>query len=134
MYDKIKLLLIGLSSLVTITHEEVSMETNQKQCIPCEGGVKPLAETEITQALVNLPGWVMATEKEPYRLSKEFRFKNFELAMDFVNQVAHISEEQGHHPDIYIFYNLVRLDLYTHAIDGISQNDLIMAELINELP
>jgi 4a-hydroxytetrahydrobiopterin dehydratase len=66
------------------------------------------------------------------KIIREFKFGDFKAAMGFVNEVAAVAEAEGHHPDIYIFYNLVRLELSTHAIGGLSENDFIMAAKIGE--
>jgi len=72
------------------------------------------------------PGW----ELEEDKLSRRFKFRDFREAMAFVNRVADLAEEEGHHPDIHIFWNRVQLDLTTHAIKGLSENDFIMAAKI----
>jgi 4a-hydroxytetrahydrobiopterin dehydratase len=76
-----------------------------------------------------VPGW----ELDENKLSRRFKFKNFREAMAFVNRIADLAEEEGHHPDIHISWNRVRLDLTTHAIKGLSENDFIMAAKTNEL-
>jgi 4a-hydroxytetrahydrobiopterin dehydratase len=81
------------------------------------------------QMLGQVPGWELADST----LTRRFRFKNFKEAMAFVNKVAELAEAEGHHPDIHISYNRVRLDLTTHAIKGLSDNDFIMAAKINRL-
>lgn len=101
-----------------------------KKCVPCEGGVPPLTADEARGLLEQVNAWQLADAKG---LVKEFRFKNFKQAMAFVNKVAEVAEEEGHHPDIYIFYNRVRLSLSTHAIGGLSENDFIVAAKIDLL-
>jgi 4a-hydroxytetrahydrobiopterin dehydratase len=76
-----------------------------------------------------LPGW----ELQENKLTRRFRFKDFKEAMAFVNKVADLSESEGHHPDIYISWNRVRLELTTHAIKGLSENDFIMAAKVSEM-
>jgi 4a-hydroxytetrahydrobiopterin dehydratase len=78
-----------------------------------------------------VPGWRLV-EGEPPRLTRSLKFKDFAPAMEFVNEIAAIAEAEGHHPDIYISWNRVRLELVTHAIHGLSMNDFIMAAKINE--
>jgi len=102
-----------------------------KKCVPCEGGVDPFNETKIKQYLGYLSKpWTVTDNK---KISYEFKFKDFKEAMDFVNKVAEIAEEEQHHPDIYIFYNKVRIELWTHAINGLSENDFILATKIELL-
>lgn len=106
----------------------MSSDLSSKKCVPCEGGVLPFTENEIRtyQSQLTTP-WLV---KENKKIQREFRFKNFKLAIDFVNKVADIAENEGHHPDIYIYYNIVNLELWTHAIGGLSENDFIMARKI----
>ncbi len=104
---------------------------SEKKCVACEGGVPPLAEAEIKTYLPQIKeGWEVIENK---KIQKEFIFENFKQAMEFVNKVAPIAEEEGHHPDIYIFYNKVKLELWTHAIGGLSENDFILAAKVDTL-
>ena len=99
----------------------------QKRCVPCEGGVPSLAKEEVERLLAQVSGWSFSGKW----ITKEFKFKNFVEAMKFVNRVADIAEAEGHHPDIHIHYNRVRFDIWTHAIDGLSENDFILAAKID---
>jgi 4a-hydroxytetrahydrobiopterin dehydratase len=98
----------------------------QKHCVPCEAGTPPLSEQESEALLEQVPGWQL----EDNKLTRRFKFHDFKEAMVFVNRVAALAEEEGHHPDIYISWNRVRLDLTTHAIKGLSENDFILAAKI----
>ena len=102
-----------------------------KECVPCEGNVPPLGEKEIRKYLPEVPGWIISNSNK--EISQEWKFKDFKRAMRFVNAVAMLAEFEGHHPDIHIWYNKVRLDLSTHAIKGLSVNDFILAAKINEI-
>jgi 4a-hydroxytetrahydrobiopterin dehydratase len=102
-----------------------------KKCIACEGGVKPLSRENAQDYVDEVFGWQMDAEAK--KISKEFKFKDFVEAIDFVSRVADIAEEEGHHPDIHIFYNKVLLELSTHSIGGLSENDFILATKINNL-
>jgi 4a-hydroxytetrahydrobiopterin dehydratase len=115
-----------------------------KHCVPCEGGDPPLTteqENEILKQVQNdKNGWFLildgahsAGSGQEHKLRKVFTFKDFKGAMTFVNKIADIAESEGHHPDIYIFYNKVRIELYTHAVGGLSENDFIMASKIDAL-
>ena len=106
-------------------------DLTQKHCVPCEGGVDPFTPEEIEKynSVLATP-WDVVDHK---KIKQEFKFKNFKEAMKFVNRVAEIAESEGHHPDIYIFYNKVRLELWTHAIGGLSINDFILAAKIEHL-
>jgi 4a-hydroxytetrahydrobiopterin dehydratase len=104
-------------------------DLTQKRCVPCEGGVPPLGKREVEGLLAEIPGWSLSEKW----ITKEFQFKNFVQAMEFVNRVAGLAEQEGHHPDIHIHYNRVRFDIWTHAIDGLSENDFILAAKIETL-
>lgn len=101
-----------------------------KKCIPCEAGeIIPFSREEAEKYLTQLSGWIL--NEKATAISKEFKFKDFAEAMDFVKKVANIAEEEGHHPDIHIFYNKVLIELSTHAIKGLSKNDFILAAQID---
>ena len=104
------------------------MDLTQKKCIPCEAGMPPMDEATVAEYAKNVPDWKVI---ENQKLSREFKCKDFKGSMAFVIKVAKIAEEEGHHPDIYIFYNLVRFELSTHAINGLSENDFILAAKID---
>ncbi len=106
------------------------MELARKKCVPCEGGIAPLGPEEAKAYLKQVDaGWSLAGD----RIAREFRFRDFREAMSFVNKVAGIAEAEGHHPDIHIRWNRVRLELYTHAIKGLHENDFIVAAKIDAL-
>ncbi len=98
-------------------------------CVPCEGNVSPMTneEAETYLSLLKKP-WKLSDDQTS--VSHRFEFEGFKEAMKFVNKCADIAEEQGHHPDIYIYYNKVDITLTTHAIKGLSVNDFIMASKI----
>lgn len=102
-----------------------------KHCVPCESGVPPLTRARAEAYLREAPGW--AFEAGGKRISREWKLANFRAALAFVNRVAELAEEEGHHPDIRLFgYCRVRLELSTHAIGGLSENDFVLAVKINE--
>jgi len=103
-----------------------------KKCVPCEGGTKPLETSAAEAYLTQTPAWRLSME-DPRKLRRDLRFKDFAEAMKFVNNVADVAEAEGHHPDICISWNKVNLELYTHAIGGLSENDFIVAAKIDEL-
>jgi len=100
--------------------------------VPCEGGIPPLNEKEENKYFKQVEGWLLLREGI-HRIKKEFFFDDFKEAMKFVNRIAGLAEEEGHHPDIYIYYNKVVLELHTHAIKGLHLNDFVMAAKINEI-
>lgn len=100
------------------------MSLKDKKCVPCEGGVDPFTPEKAQEYLKLVhDNWKLENGK----LVSDYKFKNFVEAMEFVNKVAGIAESEGHHPDIFVHYNKVRLELYTHAINGLSENDFIIA-------
>lgn len=106
------------------------MSLTEKKCVPCEGGTAPLSSGEANQYYTELKkDWQLKDQE----LSRQFSFKDFKESMDFVNKVAEIAEAEGHHPDMYIFYDKVRLELTTHAIGGLSVNDFIIAAKVDQL-
>ena len=106
----------------------MAIKLTEKKCVPCEGGTLPLKKEKVEEYLKELEGW---ESKEDTLIFRTFSFKSFKEAIDFVNQVAHIAEQEQHHPDIHIHYKKVILKLTTHAIKGLSENDFIMASKID---
>lgn len=104
----------------------------KKNCVPCESGDPPLPDEKEDELKTQVQDWLLLRDGT-HRLRRQFRFKNFKEAMNFVNKVAQIADSEGHHPDIYIFYNKVQLDLFTHAVGGLSENDFILASKIDEM-
>ncbi len=102
-----------------------------KTCKPCEGGVCPLDQNQSFQQLDQIPGWKLS-EDNTY-ISRSMKFRDFEATMSFINAMAKMSEEQGHHPDFSAGYNYCDVRYTTHAIKGLSENDFICAAKINDL-
>ncbi|MHA2471993.1 MAG: 4a-hydroxytetrahydrobiopterin dehydratase [Promethearchaeota archaeon] len=102
------------------------------KCIPCEGGVPPLLKSEEDNYIRQVKGWSLIRDNT-HHIKREFMFKNFREAMSFVNKVADLAENEGHHPDIFIFYLRVVLELFTHAIKGLHLNDFVLAAKINHI-
>ena len=114
---------------VDVERKEDSMSLADKRCVPCEGGTKPMDEAEAVALLKKeIPDWSL----KDGHLFREFRFGNFKEAISFVNKVAEIAEEEDHHPGIRIDYNKVGIELWTHAIGGLSGNDFIVAAKIDK--
>ena len=101
---------------------------SSKKCVPCHGGVPRLTGDEIAPLLRQLEGWEVAEE---HHLSKEYKFANFAEALAFVNRVGAVAESEGHHPDISFGWGYARLKIYTHAIDGLTESDFILAAKID---
>jgi len=108
------------------------VDLTQKHCVPCEGGDPPLPQNKEDELIAQVPSWQLLRD-EARKIRRQFKFKNFKEAVSFVNKVADIAETEGHHPDIKIVYNKVQLDLFTHAVGGLSENDFIMAAKIDRL-
>ena len=104
-----------------------------KKCVPCEGGVTAFDISEIHKYQKKVDGWnVSQNEKNIYFLEKKFTFKNFLESQNFVNEVGKISEEEGHHPDILFGWGYAKINITTHAIEGLSENDFILAAKIDK--
>ena len=112
---------------------QTSEQLTQKKCVPCEGGVPKYSADEAHDQLRTLSGWRLTHDGQ--RIRKEWVVKNFMTGIDFFNRVAEVSEREGHHPDLHLEgYRNVAIELYTHAIGGLSENDFILAAKIDELP
>ena len=105
----------------------------KKKCMPCEGGVIAFDISEIHKYQKKVDGWdLVKNEKNIYFLEKKFNFKNFLESQNFVNQVGKISEHEGHHPDISFGWGYAKVTITTHAIEGLSENDFILAAKIDK--
>ncbi len=101
-----------------------------KKCVPCEVGGIPLVKSEIEDYLKDLKGWNNIDDK---KIQKEYKFKNFVHAMEFANKITEIAEEEGHHPTLTISWGRVVVNLYTNKINGLHENDFIMAAKIDKI-
>jgi Pterin-4a-carbinolamine dehydratase len=109
-------------------------ELLKKKCTPCEGNISPFDLSEIHKYQKKVDGWnVIKNKKNIYLLQKKFIFKNFLLSQKFVNEVGKISESEGHHPDITFGWGYALIDITTHAIEGLSENDFILAAKIDKI-
>ena len=106
-------------------------DLTNKKCAPCEKGADPLTEAEAMSLIQKVSGWELF--ENAHAIRKEFKFKNFKEGMVFVNKVAELAEGEGHHPDIHIKYSLVGIEISTHAIGGLSENDFILAAKIDKI-
>ena len=104
-----------------------------KKCVPCEGGVVPFDVSEIHKYQKKVDGWeIIKNKKDIFFLEKKFNFKNFLESQKFVNEIGRISEEEGHHPDISFGWGYATISITTHAIEGLSENDFILAAKIDK--
>ena len=104
-----------------------------KKCVPCEGGVIPFDISEIHKYQKKVDGWdVSKDNKQNFFLNKRFNFNNFIESQEFINKVGEISENEGHHPDISFGWGYAEIKITTHAIEGLSENDFILAAKIDK--
>jgi 4a-hydroxytetrahydrobiopterin dehydratase len=109
----------------------MSSDLAKKECKPCKSGTPALKGDALKQMQNQLDdGWRVLDEQ---RLEKQFKFPDFRHALDFVNRVGEIAEEQNHHPDIYFTWGKARIQIWTHSVQGLSENDFILAARIDEL-
>ncbi|MEN9560852.1 MAG: hypothetical protein RIQ56_125 [Candidatus Parcubacteria bacterium] len=103
----------------------------QKKCVACEGFQEPLNETEAKVLMAQIPNWQLASDAKS--IARSFDFKNFSDALAFTNKVGAIAESEGHHPDISLGWGKVHIELTTHAIKGLSENDFIVAAKVDQI-
>jgi len=105
-----------------------------KKCVPCEGGVLPFDISEIHKYQKKVDGWdIFQDEKKIFFLNKKFKFKNFLDSQNFINKDGKISESEGHHPDILFGWGYADIKITTHSVEGLSENDFILAAKIDQL-
>ena len=105
-----------------------------KKCTPCEGKSIPFDISQIHKYQKKVDGWnIITNSKKVYLLEKKFNFQDFKNSQNFVNKVGKISEEEGHHPDICFGWGYVKINITTHAIEGLSENDFILAAKIDQI-
>lgn len=107
------------------------MDLSKKKCIPCEGGIPALTKKEISEYVDNISKEWKVNDNS--KLSKEFYFVSYKHTIDFVNKVADLAEEEGHHPVLHVFFGRVVVELWTHSINGLSENDFILASKIDKI-
>ena len=105
-------------------------QLSTKQCVPCRGGVPALKGDEIKPLLAELQGWDVIDE---HHLTKLYPFPDFAQGLAFVNRVGELAEEQGHHPEIFLTWGKVRIDIWTHKVGGLTESDFILAAKIDAL-
>lgn len=108
-------------------------ELQQKHCVPCEGGVSALSQAEVRNSLAALPDWKLTSDGT--RIRREWKMKDFASGMQFFNHVADVAATENHHPDLHLTdYRSVAIELSTHAVGGLTENDFILAAKIDQLP
>ena len=109
-------------------------ELINKKCVPCEGEASAFDISEIHKYQKKVDGWdVVKNEANIYLLEKKFSFKTFIESQNFVNEVGKVSEDEGHHPDISFGWGYAKINITTHAIEGLSENDFILAAKIDKI-
>lgn len=109
----------------------MSEELTTKKCEPCEGGTKPMESERVEQLLAQVSGWQVTDDGKT--IFRRFEFKGFYKTMAFINAMAWVANQEGHHPDFEAGYNFCLIHFTTHAIDGLSENDFICAAKVNAL-
>lgn len=113
--------------------EPLTQTLLQKKCVPCEGGVPKLTAEEAAPLLEQTTGWVL--DESALKISRSWVAQDFMEAIRFFEAVAKLAEDEGHHPDLHLTgYRQVKIEIMTHAIGGLSENDFILAAKINQLP
>jgi len=108
----------------------MTSELAKKDCVPCRGGVPPLTAGQIAPLRQQLkPGWEVV---DNHHLKKTYEFPDFAQALAFVNRVGAMAEKQGHHPDVYLAWGKVRIEVWTHKIDGLTESDFVFAAKTDE--
>jgi 4a-hydroxytetrahydrobiopterin dehydratase len=112
---------------------QTTEELTRKRCVPCEGGVPKYSLAEAQAQIAKLSGWRLTHDGE--RIRKDWTVKNFMAGIEFFNAVARVAEDDNHHPDVHLeSYRQLGIELWTHAIGGLSENDFILAAKIDQLP
>ena len=106
------------------------MSLDEKHCVPCRGGVPPLRGEELEKLKSQVTGWLVVND---HHLAKSYGFAGFQPALDFVNLVGALAEKEGHHPDLYLSWGKVDIQIWTHKIDGLTESDFILAAKIDGL-
>jgi len=108
------------------------MSLTAKQCVPCQGGIDPMSRDEAERMLAQVPGWRLLDEGR--KLARSWEFKNFANALAFVDKVGELAEREGHHPEITFGWGHATVEIWTHKIGGLHENDFILAAKIDTLP
>lgn len=106
------------------------MSLAEKHCVPCRGGVPPLQGEELEKMKAQVLGWKV---EDGHHLTRSFAFPDFKSALEFVNRVGAVAEEEGHHPDLYLAWGKVDVKTWTHKINGLTESDFILAAKIDRL-
>ena len=108
-------------------------ELKSKRCQPCEEGTHPLSGEELARLLREVEGWEAVPAKVGLQIEKVYKFPDFKEALAFVDRLGAVAEEEGHHPDVHLSWGRVKVELSTHSIGGLSENDFILAAKADEV-
>ncbi|GMH26836.1 hypothetical protein Nepgr_028679 [Nepenthes gracilis] len=110
-------------------------DLSAKKCIPCNSkDMQPMNEESTNDLIAKVPGWNLVNEGEKLKLSRSWKVKSFMKGLEFFRVVAGVAESEGHHPDLHLVgWNNVTIDIWTHAVGGLTENDFILAAKINAL-
>lgn len=111
----------------------MSANLASKKCIPCEAGTPAMSRREAVKLLEEISGWELVDVGSSLKIRKSFKFASYMEGIDFVDKVARVAEQEGHHPNLEVGYAKVAVNLWTHAIGGLSENDFILAAKIDNL-
>ena len=125
------MLCYGMSGMQTKEHEHMTALAD-KECVPCKGGVAPLKGQELARLTAELGGGWKAVDE--HHLEKEYDFTDFRSALAFTDKVGELAEAVQHHPDIYLAWGKVKLSLWTHKINGLTESDFVFAAKADRLP
>jgi len=106
-------------------------DLTKKVCVACEGGIAHFTKEQANEYLEKVKDWSLV--EDFVKIQKKFEFKNFVEAMEFINKVANLAEQEQHHPDIFVSYSKVTITIYTHKIGGLHENDFILAAKIDQI-
>ena len=105
------------------------MDLTKMKCVPCEGIGRAMSPADARKMIKNLPGWKIRGKM----IAREFKFKDFVGSVKFINRVMKVAESNGHHPDLHVHWNRVTVEMWTHAVGGLSQNDFVVAAKIDRV-
>jgi 4a-hydroxytetrahydrobiopterin dehydratase len=116
-----------------LTMMATATDLTKKHCASCEGNLPPLSAEQVHSFLATLPKWTLSEDSR--RIRREWRVKDFLTALDFFRRIGEIAEAEGHHPDLHLVgYRNVTVEIWTHSLGGLSENDFILAAKIDQLP
>ncbi|XP_047947913.1 pterin-4-alpha-carbinolamine dehydratase 2, mitochondrial isoform X1 [Salvia hispanica] len=127
--------LLNNSSLNGIRTFCTNQDLASKKCVPCSSkDLRPMTEETANILLKRVPGWNLVKENDSWKLHQSWKVKTFAKGMEFLRLVADVAEGEGHHPDLHLVgWNNIKIDIWTHAVGGLTENDFILAAKINGL-